>query len=132
MLSVAQALDLIFDLVTPLEAEEVALDEAAGRVLLQAAEARRDQPPFAASAMDGYALRHRDAVVGARLRVVGEAAAGHRFSGRVGAGEAVRIFTGAPVPAGADCVVIQENVLRDGRTIVIESAPEQGYRAGRM
>ncbi len=130
MLSVAQALDLIFDLVTPLDAEEVALDEAAGRVLLRATEARRDQPPFPASAMDGYALRHRDAIVGARLKVVGEAAAGHRFPGRIGAGECARIFTGAPVPAGADCVVIQENVLRDGKAVVIESAPEQGYRAG--
>ena len=79
--------------------------------------ARRDQPPFAASAMDGYALRRADRRAGAALRVVGEAPAGRAWAGRIGAGEALRIFTGAPVPEGADCVVIQEDVTRAGDTI---------------
>ena len=74
--------------------------------------ARRDQPPFRASVMDGYAVRSIDVVSGAELQVIGEAAAGHGFGGEVGSGQAVRIFTGAPVPRGADRVVIQEDVSR--------------------
>lgn len=119
MIPVAEALERLFALVAPLEAEEVPLRDAVGRVLARPAVARRDQPPFAASAMDGYAVRHGDAAPGTNLRVVGEAAAGHAFGGRCGAGEAVRIFTGAPVPAGADRVVIQEDVRRDGDRITI-------------
>ncbi|MCO5733790.1 gephyrin-like molybdotransferase Glp [Rhizobium sp. SSA_523] len=100
------------------EAEWVDLAQADGRVLAQDLAARLTQPPFNASAMDGYALRAEDApAIGAELRVIGEAAAGHAFGGQVGQGEAVRIFTGAPVPEGADAVLIQEDaeVLQDGR-----------------
>ena len=93
----------------PLGAETVALEHAAGRVLAAGLPALRTQPPFDASAMDGYAVRAADAVPGARLRRIGEAAAGRAFAGRVGPGEAVRIFTGAPVPDGADAILIQEN-----------------------
>jgi molybdopterin molybdotransferase len=93
------------------KAEDVALEHALGRVLAQPVKARRNQPPFNASAMDGYAVRWADlASTPVSLKVIGVSAAGHGFRGRVRSGEAVRIFTGAPVPNGADAVVIQENV----------------------
>ena len=113
MISVETALDALFDLVAPLESETVPLAEAAGRVLVEPIVATRPQPPFSASAMDGYALRTTDLQSGAKFRVIGEAPAGRAFPGTVTRGEAVRIFTGAPVPTGADLVVIQENVTRD-------------------
>lgn len=99
-----------------LDEEIVPLGEAAGRTLARDVAARRTQPPFAVSAMDGYAVRADDlAALPVRLRVVGESAAGHGFAGGVGAGEAVRIFTGAPVPHGADAILIQEEArLVDG------------------
>ncbi len=98
--------------------ETVTLDQADGRVLSQDLTARLTQPPFDASAMDGYALRAADAPqIGAVLDVIGESAAGHAFDGVVGEGQAVRIFTGAIVPAGADAVLIQEDaeVLEPGK-----------------
>ena len=103
----------------PVGSEEVPISEAGGRVLARSIVAYRDQPPFSASAMDGYAVRDQEAIPGRRLRVVGEAPAGHHFPGTVGPGEAVRIFTGAPLPAGADRVVIQEDVTRDGDRITL-------------
>lgn len=112
MITVAQALASIFDLVTPLESEAVPLAQAAGRILAAPATATRDQPPFASSAMDGYAVLETDATPGTTLKVIGESAAGHRFEGTVEAGQAVRIFTGAPVPKGANRVIIQEDVTR--------------------
>ena len=118
MITVAEALDRLFALVAPLGVEEVPLAQAAGRVLARDVSATRDQPPFAASAMDGYAVADAP-TPGARLRVIGEAAAGHGLAGRVGAGEAARIFTGAPVPQGATRVVMQEDVTRDGDTLVL-------------
>jgi len=123
MISVDEALTQLFALVRPLEAETVPLPEAAGRVLAQDAVARRDQPPFAGSAMDGYAVQRADAREGAVLTLRGEAAAGHRFNGAIARGEAVRIFTGAPVPEGADFVVIQEDVTREGECITITREP---------
>ncbi len=125
MLSVEQALERVFTLVSPLETETVPLAEAGGRVLARPVAARRDQPPFSASAMDGYALRAEEARPGASFRVIGESAAGHRFEGRLGAGEAVRIFTGAPLPEGADRVVMQEDTRREGdRIILLDSLGE--------
>src|SRR6056297_1564518 len=124
MISVDEALDHLFALVSPLETETVPLSEAGGRVLAADAVARRDQPPFAASAMDGYAARKDEVRPGATLTVIGEAAAGHGFAGPVGPGQCVRIFTGAPVPEGADHVVIQEDVTRTGDTITI--GPDAG------
>lgn len=91
------------------ESESVPLRRLAGRIAAADVRALRTQPDFDASAMDGYAIRAADAGLGA-LSVVGRSVAGAAFEGRVGAGEAVRIFTGAPVPSGADTVVIQENV----------------------
>ncbi len=126
MIPVEKALENLFALVEPLGSEHVSLAEADGRVLTMDAVARRDQPPFDASAMDGYAVQTTDARPGKRLRVVGEAAAGHSFAGSVATGEAARIFTGAPVPTGADRVVIQEDVTRDGDWITISETLGDG------
>ena len=119
LLPVATALSRLLDKAAPLdEREDVPLDEAVGRVLSDDVAARLTQPPFDASAMDGYALQASDiAELGAELKVIGESAAGHGFPGTVSQGEAVRIFTGAPVPEGADTVMLQEDaeVLEDGR-----------------
>ena len=123
MISVSDALEALFDLAAPLPVEEVALEQAAGRVLAADAVARRDQPPFAASSMDGYALKRAEADLHAQFKVIGESAAGSRFAGRVGAGQCVRIFTGAPVPEGTDAVIIQENVTRQGDVITIVDGP---------
>lgn len=103
----------------PLGHERVALGEAAGRTLAEAVFASRDQPPFRASAMDGYAVRALD-LDRPSLTVVGESAAGRAHAGRLGSGEAVRIFTGAPVPDGADRVVAQERTRREGAALFIE------------
>ena len=119
MIPVSEALDRLFALTAPLPVEEVGLTAALGRVLRAPVAARRDQPPFSASAMDGYAIRDADCAAGARLAVIGEAAAGHGPAGRLRANEAVRIFTGAPVPEGADRVVIQEDTTREGETVIL-------------
>jgi len=122
MISVDDALRHLFDLVTPMRAETVPLAEAAGRVMVRAAFALRDQPPFPSSAMDGYAVHGDAAHPGAGFKVIGEAAAGHRFKGTVQATDAVRIFTGAPVPLGADRIIIQEDVTRSGDMITLNEA----------
>ena len=118
MLTVDQALERCLALVTPLPREPVALRHAHGRMMPAPATARRDQPPFAASAMDGYAVAG-DPAAGATFTVTGEAGAGHAFDGFVAPGQAVRIFTGAPVPAGATRVIIQEDVTREGDRITV-------------
>lgn len=124
---VETALAVILEGVVPVGVETVPLARANGRILAEDLTARRTQPPFAAAAMDGWALRAEDAAApGARLRVVGEAAAGHAYAGVVGSGEAVRIFTGAPLPAGADTVVMQENATRDGDTLTLAEAAVVG------
>lgn len=125
MISVQEALDRILAMAAPLDPETVALRKAAGRVLAAAVPARLTQPPFAASAMDGYAIRGADHRAGQRLRVIGEAGAGHAFPGHVPPGQAARIFTGAPVPDGADRVVLQEDVNRDGDWITLGDRLEQ-------
>jgi molybdopterin molybdotransferase len=116
-LTVDEALAQVLADVTPLaDAVDVDLLDALGCVLAGPLLARHTQPPFAASAMDGYAVRAADVrSLPVTLLQIGEAAAGHAFAGQVNAGEAVRIFTGAPMPRGADAVVIQENTsARDG------------------
>lgn len=124
LLPVADAIARIVDGVTPLPSETVPIAEAAGRVLASDLAARRSQPPFPASAMDGYALRAADATRGAILPVIGTAPAGRSFAGKVSPGTAVRIFTGAPVPDGADTILIQEDAdaLSDGTIRVLETA----------
>ncbi len=115
LLPVKTALEKLLAGAETLSGVTVALHDAAGRVLTQPVNALRTQPPFPASAMDGYAVRAADtANTPARLAVIGEAPAGHGFSGKVGPGEAVRIFTGAPVPEGADAILIQENAKAAG------------------
>jgi molybdopterin molybdotransferase len=122
MISVEEALARIFALCPAVGTEEVPLAQAAGRVLAAPVVAGRDQPPFRAAVMDGYAVRGAEVEVGASFRIVGEAPAGHAFSGYLGPGEAVRIFTGAPVPEGSDHVVIQEDTRREGDTVVLTEA----------
>ena len=118
----------------PLEAETVPLADSLGRRLAADLAACRTQPPCAVSAMDGYAVRAADiATVPARLRVIGASAAGHGFRGCVGPGEAVRIFTGAPVPEGADAILIQEDArAENGDVTALASEPPGRYvrRAG--
>ncbi|MEY8837688.1 molybdopterin molybdenumtransferase MoeA, partial [Cribrihabitans sp. XS_ASV171] len=123
MISVEEARARLYDLATPLGTETVPLAQAAGRVLARDVSATRDQPPFAASSMDGYAVKRAEVELHAMFKLIGEAAAGHGFAGRVGPGQAVRIFTGAPIPEGADFVVIQEDVTAKGALITITDDP---------
>lgn len=107
--------------------EWVGIWQAQGRVLARDLAARRTQPPFDVSAMDGYAVRAADTdPPGRPLRVIGEVPAGRTFEGRVGPGEAVRIFTGAPMPEGADAVLIQERARREGDLVIPEVAVRPG------
>ena len=130
MISVEEARERIVEAMRPLPPEQVALADALGRVLTEDIASRRTQPPAAVSAMDGYAVRADDVTgLPARLRIVGYAQAGGAFDGTVGSGEAARIFTGAPVPDGADTIVIQENTEPDGDwvRIVDGKAPKGRY-----
>ena len=126
LLSAGEALARVLALMTPTGIESVPLAKASGRVLASPVYAERDQPPFAASAMDGYAVRAADAGVGATLKVIAEVPAGGSLDGEVGAGEAVRIFTGAPVPSGADAILIQEDADRDGDALTVRETPGAG------
>src|SRR5579872_7478034 len=106
MISVDEALARLLAPLQPLPSEQISIADGLGRVLAEDVAARRTQPPFAVSAMDGYAVRAADvARVPARLRVVGSVPAGQAYPQPLNAGEAVRIFTGAPLPQGADAVV---------------------------
>ena len=120
LLSVEDARARMLTEVSALPAEDVALNRAIGRVLAQDVAAIRDQPPFTASAMDGWALRSADAP--GALLIIGESAAGHGYDGALGAGQAVRIFTGAAVPAGADTVVIQEDATREADMVTVPAS----------
>jgi molybdopterin molybdotransferase len=123
MISVAEALARVLaSAPAPVGSERIAIEAAIGRTLAEDIHALRTQPPFANSAMDGYALRAADtAPAPARLRVIGESAAGRAFAGRVEAQQAVRIFTGAPMPDGADAVLIQENATREGEFVIAQT-----------
>ena len=129
LLSVDEALARILDGALVTGVERVPLMEAAHRILTEDVRATLTQPPFNASAMDGYAVRAADvATLPARLTLIGEARAGEAFSGSVGAGQCARIFTGAPVPAGADAIVIQENTKADGSIVtVVEGSPDPAH-----
>lgn len=130
MISVREALDHILALSDALPSEDIALQYAQGRVLAQTVTANRDQPPFAAAAMDGYAIRATDLAAGAQTwQVIGESAAGHPFSSPVAAGQATRIFTGAPLPQGTDHVLIQENVCaKYGQITLIDGPNDAAHR----
>ena len=129
LLPVEEALERVKAAFGPLPAEQVSVADALGRVLADDVEARVTQPPAAVSAMDGYAVRAADvAEPPVVLRTIGEAPAGGVYEGTVGPGEAVRIFTGGPVPDGADAIVIQEDTeSQDDRVTVRVSAPEGNY-----
>jgi molybdopterin molybdotransferase len=123
--SVEQARALMLAAAAPLPAESVPIAQAARRTLAATVSATRDQPPFRASAMDGYAVRKADlAALPVDLKVAGESAAGRGFFRTLGPGEAVRIFTGAPAPPGSDWVVIQENTARKGDVVTVQAAGE--------
>ncbi|MFT6582002.1 MAG: molybdopterin molybdotransferase, partial [Alphaproteobacteria bacterium] len=110
MLSVKEAQDRILSTITPMPAEQIGMANGLGRVLAEDIASRRTQPPTDVSAMDGYAVRAADvATVPTTLKIIGHAPAGGEHDGALGAGEAVRIFTGGPVPNGADAIVIQED-----------------------
>lgn len=127
LLPVEDALKLILARVPAVTAETVAIADANGRVLAAPLLATHDQPPFDASAMDGYAMRAADVADDAWLKVVGVSQAGVRFAGTVGAGEAVRIFTGAPLPEGADTVIMQEEAVRDGDLVRFTAPARLGH-----
>jgi molybdopterin molybdotransferase len=126
MISVEEARTRILAELQPTAAEVVALAEAWHRVAAAPVAARLTQPPADVSAMDGYALRAADGGLGARLRVVGSAPAGHPFSGTVGVGEAVRLFTGSLVPAGADGILLQEDASREGDLVRVNETVVAG------
>ncbi len=127
LLPIDEARALMLEGVAALPAEPVAIDQASGRVLAQTITAPRDQPPFESSMMDGWAVRFTDAQTAAvDLDIVGESAAGRGFDGVLGPGQAVRIFTGAALPAGADTVVIQENAQRIGDHVRLGSLTRSG------
>jgi molybdopterin molybdotransferase len=127
LMPVAEALARVLADAQPLPPELCPLAQAHGRVLTEDTAALRTQPPADVSAMDGYAVRATDvARVPARLRLVGEVAAGHPFQGSVGAGEAARIFTGGVLPPGADTIVIQENTVREGEAVVVTKEAAKG------
>ena len=129
MISVEEALSRLLAPLEPLPYEQISLAEGLGRVLAEDVAARRTQPPFAVSAMDGYAVRAEDVErVPVELRIVAEVPAGAGFGGHVALGEAARIFTGAPLPAGTDTIIIQEDTQRDGdRVRVLKGAPRGRY-----
>lgn len=127
MITVTEALAQLFALTKELRSETVPLAQANGRTLAASVSAKCDQPPFSASAMDGYGVIAEGAAPGATYTVIGEAAAGHAFSGKVAKGEAVRIFTGAPVPEGVSRVIIQEDVTRTGSTITVTKNLDKGF-----
>lgn len=126
MIPVEEARTRILAGIAPTPAEVVALAEAWGRVLARPVLSRLTQPPRDVSAMDGYALRAADATLGATLTVVGAAPAGHPWDGTLGAGEALRLFTGSVVPDGADAILLQEDATRSGEAVTVNEAATQG------
>jgi molybdopterin molybdotransferase len=132
LLPVAEALEKILTGVEALPVVEMPLSAALGRVLARDLAARRTQPPAAVSAMDGYAVRGADvAKAPAMLDVIAEVAAGRPFAGKIGPGQATRIFTGGVMPKGADTVVIQENTTHDGGRVTVKSVTETGRNVRR-
>jgi molybdopterin molybdotransferase len=127
MVPAKQAIELVLAGAGPSEAETVPLKAAHGRVLADDLISLRTQPPFPASAMDGYAVNHAGMIEAKHvLEMIGEAAAGHPFGGWMEPNQCIRIFTGAPVPDGADTIVIQENATQDGNRITVETPPAPG------
>ena len=127
MISVAEALAKVVAGINRVPSEQVSLSDALGRVLAEDVVSRLTHPPAAVSAMDGYAVRARDVTkTPVTLKRIGESAAGNGFKGSIGRGETVRIFTGAPLPAGADAIVIQENAQAKGKAITVNEKVAKG------
>ena len=127
MISVEEAQARILRPLAPMPAEQVGLSNAFGRVLAEDLSSRVTMPPVAVSAMDGYAVRAEDvARVPANLRIVAEVPAGQTTEREIGAGETARIFTGAPLPAGANTIVIQEDTERQGSTVTVKESAAPG------
>jgi molybdopterin molybdotransferase len=127
VISVEEALSRLLAPLEKLPLEQISIADAIGRVLAEDLAARRTQPPFAVSAMDGYAVRAEDlAAIPVELRIVAEVPAGAGFGGHVGPGEAARIFTGAPMPAGTDTIVIQEDTEREGDRVRVLAGAARG------
>ncbi|MCG8491360.1 MAG: hypothetical protein MI743_07070, partial [Sneathiellales bacterium] len=127
MISVEEARQNILSSLEPVSTETVSLNAASGRILAEDIRARRTQPPADMSAMDGYAVKAEDVkTVPVSLKVVGEAPAGGSYDKLVQSGEAVRIFTGGPLPEGTDAIVIQEDTDRDGDTVLIKESSALG------
>ncbi len=127
LLPVDDAIAAILARVPEPQGELVSLVDASGRVLFEPLIAGHDQPPFPASAMDGYAVRAEDVIAGRRLRVIGTSQAGAGFLGPIAPGEAVRIFTGAPVPTGADTVMMQEEARAEGESVAFTAPARKGH-----
>ena len=125
MISFEHALSKLLFLANKIDVEEVNLEEAYSRILANDAISSRDQPPFDASSMDGYALKKIDKLPNKKLSVVGKVAAGNSFKGTIEKGEAVRIFTGAPIPSGANSILIQEDAEELGNFIKIRQKVEK-------
>lgn len=133
LLPVDQALEKLLDGAEPKGTEKMPISQLRGRILAKDLVSKRTHPPFNASAMDGYAVKYKDAAeIGATLKVIGESAAGHGFHGTFGDGESVRIFTGAPVPSTADTILIQENTEKLDDGFVRVTAPAQANRHIRL
>ena len=124
LLPVPEALETILNRSHPIETEIISIHDALGRVLADDVRSQLTQPPFAASAMDGYAVRFDD--IGGPLTLIGESQAGKSFDGSLSNGEALRIFTGAPVPVGADTVIMQENTSFEGNQVTINECRAKG------
>ncbi len=127
LISLDDALRQILETISPLEAtEQLMLRQALGRILAQQVSATFDLPPFTNSAMDGYALSLTGLQPGCSLEVIGRSMAGQPFNGRIEQGQCVRIFTGAPLPEGADAVLMQEDALLEGNRMIPQRIPSQG------
>ena len=123
MISVSEALSILLEHAPVMPTERAGLDDALGRICAEDILARVTLPPRDASAMDGYAVRLEDVrTSGAQLKVIGEVPAGSEFDAIVGKGEAVRVFTGSPIPRGADHIIIQENVVRSGAAVKVQAS----------
>ncbi len=127
MISLDEALERVLAYAEPLGAVHMPLEQAAGHILAAPVAARTSQPPFNASAMDGYAVRGEDVKPGVTLEMIGTSQAGAGFDGRISQGECVRIFTGAPLPEGADTVVMQEKTAPRGTKVMFVEPVEPGY-----
>lgn len=126
MMPVDEAIERIFKKLPVLGSESVPLSRAHNRVLARALVATHSQPPFDASAMDGYAVRAAEVIPGRPLKLAGTSQAGARFVGMMEHGQCVRIFTGAPLPIGADAVIMQEEATAKGNQISFEKVPKLG------